>query len=84
MDHSAPHRDCVLQDFIGKTELLKGMNAAGREGQINRAAANSVTSTRVSPTLIEINLHATTAEEGGEQASGEATADKKKLWHDQE
>jgi hypothetical protein len=84
MDHAAPHRDCVLEDFIGKAKLLKGMDAAGGEGEINRAAANRVTCARVGPAFVEINLNAAPTEEGGEQASREATTDKNKLWHDQE
>ena len=84
MDHAAAHRDCVLEDFIGKAELLKGMDAAGGEGEINRAAANRVTRARVGPAFVEINLNAAPTEEGGEQASREATTDKNKLWHDQE
>jgi hypothetical protein len=82
MDHAAPHRDCVLEDFIGKANLLKGMNAAGGEGEINRAAANHVTCARVGPAFVEINLNSPPAEEGGEQASREATTDKNKLGHD--
>ena len=84
MDHAAPHRDGVLEDFIGKAELLEGMNAAGGEGEINRAAANGVAGARVGPAFVEINLDAAPAEEGGEQSSREAATDKKKLWHDQE
>ena len=84
MDHAAPHRDCVLEDFIGKAKLLKGMNAAGGEGEIDRAAANRVTCARVGPAFVKINLNAAPTEEGGEQASREATTDKNKLWHDQE
>jgi hypothetical protein len=83
MDHAAPHWDCVLEDFIGEAKLLKGMNAAGGEGEINRAAANRVTCARVGPAFIEINLTSALAEEGGEQASCEATTDKNKLGHDQ-
>ena len=84
MDHAAPHRDCVLEDFIGKAKLLKSMNAAGGEGEINRTAANGVTCARVAPAFIEINLNAAPTEEGGEQASREATTDENELWHDQE
>jgi len=84
MDHAAPHWDCVLEDFIGEAKLLKGMNAAGGEGEINRAAANGVSGARVGSAFVEIDLNAAPAEEGGEQAPREATTDKKKLWHDQE
>jgi hypothetical protein len=84
MDHAAPHRDCLLEDLIGKAKLLKGMNAAGGEGEINRAPANCVTCARVGPAFVEINLNAAPTEEGGEQASREATTDENELWHDQE
>jgi hypothetical protein len=84
MDHAAPHRDGVLEDFVGQIKLLKGMNAAGGEGEVNRATANHVTCARVSPAFVKINLNPTPAEEGGEQASCEATTDKNKLGHAQE
>ena len=74
----------MLQDFIGEAELLEGMDAAGGEGEINRAAANGVARARVGPALVEIDFNATAAEEGGEEPSREATTDKNELGHNQE
>ncbi len=84
MDHASAHRDGVLQDFIGEAELLEGMNAAGGESEINRAAANSVACARVGPALVEVDLNTSPAEKSGEQASCETTTDENKLWHKQE
>src|SRR5205085_5208529 len=35
MDHTAGHRDRVLENFVRNTELLEGMNPAGGEREIN-------------------------------------------------
>jgi hypothetical protein len=84
VDHAPAHWDGLVEDFIGEAELLESVDTAGGKGEINRAAANSSARSRVGPAFVEINLNAAPAEEGGEQASREATTDKSKLWHDQE
>ena len=72
MNHPAPHRDCVLEDFVGEPKLFERMNAARRKGEIDRAQA---------PTASEID---NAAPAGRSRHLREATTDKKKLSHDQE
>src|SRR6266566_9434403 len=42
MNHPAPHRDGVLQDFICDPKLLERMNPARGEREIDRAPADNI------------------------------------------
>src|SRR5215471_3908488 len=81
VNHSAAHRDRVLQDFMGKPDLFERMNPAGRESEIDRTPADHVAFTRIATAFVKINLVAAPPEIGGEQSARESTADQNKFRH---
>jgi hypothetical protein len=56
MNHSAAHRDCVFQHFIGDPDLLERVNSARRKREIDRATADHVAFTRITSALIKIDI----------------------------
>src|SRR5947208_3106310 len=56
MDHPARHRNRMAKDFIGDTELFEGMDATSGKGEVDRAAADNITLTRIGPTLVKFDV----------------------------
>lgn len=81
VDHPARHRDRVLEHFVGNAELFKGVDAAGREREIDRPAANDIPFPRIGPPFVQLDVVATPPEIRGEQAAGKAAPDQKKFRH---
>jgi hypothetical protein len=81
MDHPARHRDGVREDFIGNAQLPEGVDAASREREIDRAAANNIPFPRIAATFVEFDVIAMPPEIGGEQAAGKATPNQDKFRH---
>jgi hypothetical protein len=85
VDHSAAHRNGVLQHFVSDAELLKRVNPARRERKIDRPSADNIAFTRISPPLVKIDIVPAPAQICGEQSSCEAAADENEFrWHSPE
>ena len=81
MDHSAAHRDRVLEHLIGDTELLERVNPARRDREIDGTPTDDVAFARVSPTLVKIDVISAPAQIRGEKSARESAADENKLCH---
>src|SRR4051812_23420424 len=79
VNHSAPHRDCVLQDFVSNSDLFECVDAAGRKREIDRASANHVAFARITAAFVKIDLVTAPAEIGGEQSASESATDEDKF-----
>src|SRR4051812_33879431 len=79
MDHPAGHGDGMLKDFIGDAELSERVDPAGREREIDRAAADQVPFAWIAATLVEFDVVAAASEISGEHAAGEAATDQDKF-----
>jgi hypothetical protein len=66
MDHPARHWDGVSENFLRDAKLFKGVDAAGREREIDRAAAHDVPFPRIGATFVKLNVVTTPPEIGGE------------------
>ena len=85
VDHAATHRDRVLQDLIGDAKLLKRVNPARRNSEINRASAYNVAFARIGTPLIKIVIVSAPAQIGRQQSACQAAADKYEFrWHSPE
>src|SRR2546423_6042055 len=56
MNHSARHRDRVLENFVGDPELFERVNAASGEREIDRAAADDVPFSRIGASLVKFDI----------------------------
>src|ERR1700730_9153839 len=80
MDHSAAHRDRVLEHLISDTELLERMNPTRRERKINRASTDDIAFARIGAALIKINLVSAPSQVRAESPPCQATADEGEFW----
>src|ERR1044071_5321022 len=79
VNHSARHRDGVLEDFIGETDLLQRVNATGRQSEIDRPSADDVAFTRIGAALGELDIVSPPSEICAEQPAGQAASDEDKF-----
>ena len=56
MDHSAAHRNRVVQHFVSDPDLFERMNPTRRNCQIDRAPSNKVAFAWIGPTLVEVDF----------------------------
>ena len=75
VNHATAHRDCVLQHFISKTELLERVNPARRKREIDRASADEISFARIGASFVKIDLVSASSQIRGEQSSGKSAAD---------
>ena len=81
VDHPASHGNGVTQNFVRYAELLEGVNAARRKGEIDGTSAHKIARTRVRPPFEKVDFVSAPAEVGGEQTAGEAAANQNELRH---
>src|SRR5437660_5184445 len=81
VNHSATHRDRVLQCFISDAELFERVNAPGRNCQVNRTPSDDVSFARISTALVEIDIVSTAAQIRSEQSTCESGTNQNKFCH---
>ena len=75
MQHAARHADAVRLHLVGQSGALEGVQSAGADGQVDRAAAQLATRTRVAATLVDTHVPAALAEEVRQERAAESGAD---------
>ena len=81
VNHSAAHRDRVLQRFVRDADLFQCMDASRRNRQIDRPSANDVALARISAPLVEIDIVPAPPQICCEQTTYETAANENKLCH---
>src|SRR5437867_9227281 len=70
VDHASAHRNRVSQHVICDLNLFERVNPTRRNSEIDRASAYNVAFTRISPSLVKIDIVSAPAQVGGEQSAG--------------